>query len=515
VLKHFEKKYVEHHGEDGSVSFDDVEVTPQNSEKYLQFQIGNLRFFDSFQFLSTSLEELVFLLLKSGKDNFVHTTAHLGTDDDTIFAKGVYPYSYVDSCEKFAETQLPLISEFHDKFKNEPLSAEDYLRAQDTWDRFGCDTLKDNHDHYLLTDVLLLADVFENFRKTVLKTQGLDPLHFITLLSLAWAMALKHTGAELDLITDPDAYLMLETNLKGGIATISKRHASANNKHVEGYNDSEVSRYITYLDANSLYATAHSEPLPVGNFRFLDEIEIEKFSLDSIAADASIGYIIECDLSYPDHLHDAHNDYPMAPEHLTVTRAILSDYAVSLLDPDRPWEPSKKLVPNLLNKTKYVAHYRNLQLYTKHGVVITKIHRILSHTQRAWLKPWIDLCNEQQKAARSEFESDLAKLQANATFGKTMEQARNRVNVRLIADPNKLLKAVAKVSFRESEIINQDLVMVRGARTKITLNKPIALGFSILENFKIFHVLFLLRPPQGRICRSMYTFVHRYGQYVL
>jgi len=169
VLKHFEKKYVEHHGEDGSVSFDDVEVTPQNSEKYIQFQIGNLRFLDSFQFLSTSLQELLSLPLKSGKDNFVHTTAYLGTDDDIIFAKGVYPYSYVDSRDKFANTQLPSISEFHDKLKNEPLSAEDYLRAQITWDRFGCETSKDYHDHSLLTDVLLLADVFENFRKTVLK----------------------------------------------------------------------------------------------------------------------------------------------------------------------------------------------------------------------------------------------------------------------------------------------------------------------------------------------------------
>ena len=138
------------------------------------------------------------------------------------------------------------------------MSEEDYLRAQYTWDRFGCKTLKDYHDHYLLTDVLLLADLFANFRKTVLKTHGLQPLHFITLPFLAWAMALKHTDADLDLITDPDAYVMLETNLRGGIATISKKYASANNKHVEGYDDSEESRYITYLDANSLYATAQS-----------------------------------------------------------------------------------------------------------------------------------------------------------------------------------------------------------------------------------------------------------------
>jgi len=117
----------------------------------------------------------------------------------------------------------------------------------------------------------------------------------------------------------------------------------------------------------------------------------------------------------------------------------------------------------------------------KYGLVITKIHRILSFTQKAWLKPWIDLCNEQRRAARSDFESDLAKLQANATFGKTLEQVRHRVNVRLIADEKKLMKAVSKVSFRYSEIVNEDLVMVRAARTKIKLNKPIAVGFVILE----------------------------------
>ena len=101
-------------------------------------------------------------------------------------------------------------------------------------------------------------------------------------MSSSWPTCSK----TLDLITDPDAYLMLETNLRGGIATISKRYASANNNYVEGYNNSEESRYITYIDANSLYVTAQSQHLPVGNFRFLDEIEIEKFSLDSIAADA-------------------------------------------------------------------------------------------------------------------------------------------------------------------------------------------------------------------------------------
>ena len=485
IIKHFERKYVEHRKNDDKVSYDDVKVIPQNSEKYLQFQIGNLRFLDSFQFLSTSLNELVSLLLKSGKHNFVHTSKHLDTQDDIVFSKGIYPYAYMVSRNKFADTQLPPIEAFYDNLKEKPLKQKHYMRAQQVWSRFGMTNMQQYHDHYLLTDVLLLADVFEHFRQSVMHSHKLDCLHFITLPSLAWAMALKHTNAKLDLITDPDAYLMLENSMRGGIATISKRYASANNQYVEGYNDSQPSRFITYLDANSLYATAQSQPLPIGNFRFLSEQQIRDFNLDIIKADAAIGYILECDVEYPTKLHDEHNDYPMAPDHLTVTREMLSPFSLDLFDPTRSWTPTQKLIPNLLDKQKYVVHYRNLQLYKKHGLVVTKIHRILSFTQSAWLKPWIDLCNEQRRTAGSEFESDLAKLQANATFGKTMEQVRNRVNIRLIVDPIRLMKAVSKVSYRQSEIINSDLVMVQAARTKVKLNKPIAVGFSILELSKV------------------------------
>ena len=128
--------------------------------------------------------------------------------------------------------------------------------------------MQNYHDHYLLSDVLLLADVFQNFRNSVYQ-HHLDPLHFVTLPSLAWASALKYTGAELDLITDPDMYLMVENNMRGGIATISQRYAQANNPLVEGYDPSKPNSWITYLDANNLYGTAMSEPLPKGNFRFL------------------------------------------------------------------------------------------------------------------------------------------------------------------------------------------------------------------------------------------------------
>jgi len=123
----------------------------------------------------------------------------LGVDDDIVFAKDVYPY--MSSRDKFSETCLPPIEAFHDTLRDQPLKQEDYTRAQQVWSPFDMRNMQQYHDHYLLTDVLLLADVFEYFRRSVLNTHKLDCLHFITLPSLAWAMALRHTRAKLDVIT--------------------------------------------------------------------------------------------------------------------------------------------------------------------------------------------------------------------------------------------------------------------------------------------------------------------------
>ena len=195
--------------------YNDVKVMPLNSEKYLSFSVGCLRFLESFQFLSTSLQNLEDML--KGKEDdpsklthkFVHTSKHIKTQHRLTYAKGVYPYSYVSGPEKFAEMSLPPIESFYDMLNDEPLSTEDYERAKQIWEVFDIKTLQQYHDHYLKTDVLLLADVFENFRNSIYGEHRLNPLHFITLPSLAWTTALKRTGVKLDLITDPDMYLMI------------------------------------------------------------------------------------------------------------------------------------------------------------------------------------------------------------------------------------------------------------------------------------------------------------------
>jgi len=129
VIKHFQRRYTEKVTQGQKVTYDDVEVISVNSERFLMFEIGNLKFIDSFQFLPTSLENLVSLLLKSDKQHFSHTMKYLG-DTPYTFAKGVYLYSYMTDRSKFEETQLPSIDDFYNTLLDEPLPAKDYERAQ-------------------------------------------------------------------------------------------------------------------------------------------------------------------------------------------------------------------------------------------------------------------------------------------------------------------------------------------------------------------------------------------------
>ncbi|VDI38828.1 Hypothetical predicted protein [Mytilus galloprovincialis] len=236
-------------------------------------------------------------------------------------------YRGADAADKFVECMVNEQEEIEQRFKHcEPmimtgihLSGEgittlDYAHAQHVWQLFNIQNLGQYHDLYVLSDVLALADVFENFREICLNYYGLDAAHFYTSPGLAWQAALKMTGVKLELLTDIDMHLFIEKGLRGGISMISHRHAKANNKHVPNYDQNQPINHVMYLDANNLYGWAMSQALPVEGFRWLNDSEIENLNIGDIADDSENGYILEVDLEYPRGLHDDHNEYPLAPE---------------------------------------------------------------------------------------------------------------------------------------------------------------------------------------------------------
>jgi hypothetical protein len=126
------------------------------------------------------------------------------------------------------------------------------------------------------------------------------------------------------LITDPEIFLFFESAMRGDKSVISNRYARANNPYLEpkDYDSSQRHSYIYYLDANNLFGWAMSQHLPVGGFRFLSEEEISKIDFANVPDDSETGFAVESDLEYPSELHETHNDYPLAPEHVMVTEAM-------------------------------------------------------------------------------------------------------------------------------------------------------------------------------------------------
>ena len=315
----------------------DIDCIPNNKEKYISFnkniqvrsymkKVKNeegetmekeikvthtIRFIDSFKFMAASLDSLVNNL---PEDGFINLGLHYSGDKFNLLTKkGVYPYEYMDSLEKLEETELPPKEAFYSRLNDENISDKDYAHAKKVWETFNMKTLRDYHELYNKVDVLLLADVFENFRDICIENYKLDPAHYFTAPGLAWDAALKVTEVNLELLSDVDMLLMVEKGIRGGISIISNRYGKANNKYMgDKFNFNKPSKYIQYLDANNLYGWAMSKPLPTHGFKWMKANELETWE--------NYSCILEVDLEYPQSLHDLHSDYPLAPEQIEVNK---------------------------------------------------------------------------------------------------------------------------------------------------------------------------------------------------
>ena len=144
-----------------------------------------------------------------------------------------------------------------------------------------------------------------------------------------------------------------------------------------------------------------------------------------------------------------------------------------------------KLIPNLGYKERYVIHYRNLQLYTSLGMKVTKVHKVLRFKQSDWLKKFVDFNTEKRKNSINNFEKNFFKLMVNSVFDKTMENLRKRVNVKLINNAKDYVKSVSRPTFVSQKIFSKNLVAIHKIKPVLLLNKPIYVGFSILELIKL------------------------------
>ena len=499
-----------------AMNYEKIDVIPLNKEKYISFgkhilvdripdvhgRMKNvhlkIRFLDSYRFLPFSLQTLAGYL---SDEQCVEVRKYFpeASKFDLIRQKGVFPYSYVDSLAKLTETSLPLYRDFYDTLRGTNISEEDYRRACNVWSKFECKTLGDYSDLYLKSDVLLLADIFQNFRKQSLQNYKLDPCQYFTNPGLSWDAMLKFTSVELELLTDVDMYHFFKGGIRGGVSSCVKRESLANNSFLADHDPAKTDSFILYLDATNLYGHSMTQYLPQNNFTWLTPDRILNFDCLSISDTSDVGYVLEVDIEYPETLHDEHNELPFCPENIL---------------PPNGTAKGSKLIPNLLNKVKYVIHYRNLKQSLRYGLRVTKTHRILQFNQSPWLKKYIDFNSDLRSKANNEFEKSNYKLMNNAVFGKTMENVDNRVSVKLISHWARRGHAkgvenyVAQPHFKNVAIFTENLAAVQMETVRVVYDKPVYVGFSILDVSKTVMYDFFygfLKKKYGDGCSLLYT----------
>ena len=168
---------------------------------------------------------------------------------------------------------------------------------------------------------------------------------------------LNMTKVELGLIPDPDMYILFEKGTRGGVSYISNRYSKANKKYMKYYDPKQESKHIIYLDTNDLYGYVMSKFLPRSSFKWIDPKE---FDLSKYISNSSEGCVLEVDLEYPEEFRVLNDDYPLAPDEIEIKIEILSEYQLKITDLNNiPIGNVKKLVPNFVDKEKYVIHYKN------------------------------------------------------------------------------------------------------------------------------------------------------------
>eukprot|EP00732_Lithocolla_globosa_P001283 Lithocolla_globosa_v1_NODE_613_length_3597_cov_230.357506.p1 type:complete len:583 gc:universal NODE_613_length_3597_cov_230.357506:1726-3474(+) len=417
-----------------------------------------------------------------------------------------YPYEYMSSEEVLDKSEIIPRDAFYDTLSESHISDEDYAHYLKIMNHFKFRNNRAYHDLYLKLDV---ADVFENMRIDGIRNYGLDPVKYITLPGYSWDAMLKMTGVNLELLTDMEKYMFFEQAKRGGLSVITGRHSKANNKYMKTYDKMKRSLYIIYLDMNNLYGGAMCQSLPYADFKWVEE------TLETILAtpdDGEYGYHVEFSGHYLKELHDIHNDYPLLPENEIIKNEDMREYSRTLKKQFHQGKEAQsttpKLIASLKDKKKYICHYTLLKQAVALGFQVTEIHKVMKYKQSQWLKEYIDFNTNLRKNAKSDFEKDFFKLMNNSVFGKTMENVRNRINFELVGDEKTMLKKVRKPTFKRRVAFNENLYGVHMMKTRVTLNKPIYVGASILDLSKHdmydFHYNYM-KSKYGEKARLLFT----------
>lgn len=496
VLFHNLKNYDAHLFIDSlSKRFKDLSCIPITKEKYISFKccfwINGvkivLRFLDTIGFLSGSLASNAstlnsFKFIGKVKSNIEWNNI------ENVDNKLPFPYEYIKSFDVLNEPFLPTnTSDWYSELKGSSPDIKSIELAIKTFNDNNCKNIGDYMLLYLRIDVLLLLEIFESFRVLSMNEYTLDPLHYYTTPGLAWDAALKFTNVELDILENDEmvGFFIQKGVIRGGISTVSElKYASSDC----------INSNIMYYDVTNLYGYAMISSLPTGNFKFLNFHGDESINainttlniLKNYSDDDNIGYMFEVDMHYPNDLISIHNALPFLVERV-----------------------NGKLIPTINDKTNYRLHISILIQAINNGLVLTRVHKIISFSQSKWLSNYIMHNTNERAKTKDANKRNFYKLMNNSVYGKTMENILNRskfIIYDLATFNNKMLKNDFRNKIKKITQLTSNIIVSEENDMIPVYDKPIYIGFSILEISKrhMYDLLYNVIKPKWKTSKLMY-----------
>ena len=246
---------------------------------------------------------------------------------------------------------------------------------------------------------------------------------------------------------------------------------------------SDENKKILYRDANKIYGHSMSQYLPYDEIKFDNTVKLE--DILNTPDDSDIGYFIEVDLKYPDNIKERTKHFPFAPENKTINPNTFNDYR-NEIKPDN-YIQSSKLICDWSDRKNYLIHHRMLKIYIRHGMIVDKVHSIISFRQSRWLEKYMNFNTQKRNQAVNDFEKDFYKLLNNAFYGKTMENVRNRLKIKIIKkdDYREIKKQQSKLTFNGIHKSYENCDSYTFKQNEFLMDKPIYLGFAVLELSKL------------------------------
>lgn len=489
-------------------SIDKINAIPYNMEKFRTLEIGKFVFVDSFHLLPASLDVLISNLNSDSTHAYplldqvplFKKNLHLRAE---LLKKGSYPYEWATSVMKLVRTKrIPKHKHFYSRLTQKNISLEEYKRAQKIFKGFKMDSMLTYTQFYCELDVILLAEVILEFRAMVLSDFNVDATQYISAPQLAHDSMLKQLDEPIQRLTDPDMILMCEQNVRGGVSFVAERHVrcSGLEKEISTIvpNETELQRFnrinskktdlLFTLDANNLYSVSQKCLLPHSNYEWCSEKELKvlKKEILNLPDNHDTGFIIEADLIYPKKMHKKHASFPLLPYKRKIMYKDLSPFSKKCLktlygETEAKKFESEKLVTDVLDKQKYVLHYRNLKTYLHCGIKLGKIHRAFKFTQKRYLKSFIEKCTEKRKKARTAFGKMFYKLFMNSNYGKFLQNNRKHSDVAICKKYSKFAKLCNSPLYTGHRILHKNVAAVYLRKAKHKLDRLYATGLSILE----------------------------------